>query len=190
MTASGTVPTVEETTPRQRRWLIVRALLRALLAATLLVALYYVLPMDRALDTHTVLLLFLCLAVLAALLTWRVRAIVHSDYPGLRALETVAAVVPLYILAFATTYFLAERANGAYFSQSLTRTGALYFSVTVFSTVGFGDITAKTDPARLIVTAQMFFDLILLGFGARVFLSAVKLGRQRQTPVQPETRPS
>ena len=143
---------------RAARWLILRALLRAFLAATLLVALYYVLPMDRPLDTHTVVLLVLCLAVLAALLIVRIRAITTTEYPGLRALETVAAVVPLYILAFAATYFLAERADSAYFSQPLSRTGALYFSVTVFSTVGFGDITAKADPARLIVTAQMFFD--------------------------------
>ncbi len=117
MTASGTTPAVERVTPRQRRWLILRALLRALLAATLLVALYYVLPMDRGLDAHTVLLLVVCLAVLAVLLIWQVRAIMTSQYPGLRALETVAAVVPLYVLAFATTYFLTERANAAYFSQ-------------------------------------------------------------------------
>jgi hypothetical protein len=190
MTASGMMPIVGGATPGQRRSLIVRALLRALLAATLLVTLYYVLPMDRALDTHTVLLLVLCLAVLAALLTWQIRAITQSDYPGLRALETVAAVVPLYILAFATTYFLMEQANGAYFSQPLTRTSALYFSVTVFSTVGFGDITAQADPARLIVTAQMFFDLILLGFGARVFLGAVQLGRGRHAPDQSERQES
>ena len=49
----------------------------------------------------------------------------------------------------------------------------------MFSTVRFGDITAKTDTARLVVTAQMLLDLILLGFGARVFLSAVQLGWQR-----------
>ena len=98
--------------------------------------------------------------------------------------------LPLGLVAFAATYFLTERANGAYFSQPLTRSSALYFSMTVFSTVGFGDITAKADPARLIVTAQMFFDLILLGFGARVFLGAVKLGRQRHAPDQPERQES
>lgn len=180
------MPALQETTPRQRRALIVRTALRALLTTTLLVILYYVLPMDSALDTHTVLLLILCLAVFAALLTWRIRAIIQSDYPGLRAINTLAAVVPLYILLFATTYFLMERVDTAYFSQPLTRTGALYFSVTVFSTVGFGDITAKTDAARLVVTAQMLLDLILLGFGARVILGAVNLGRQRQAPREPE----
>jgi hypothetical protein len=34
----------------------------------------------------------------------------------------------------------------------------------------------------------MFFDLILLGFGARVFLGAVKLGRQRHGPDLPAAR--
>ena len=181
-----TKPAPRELTPRQRRSLIVRTALQALLTATLLVVLYYVLPLDTTLDTRPVLLLVMCLAVFAAVVTWRIRAITRSPYPGLRAIETLAAVVPLYILGFAIAYFLLERTHSAYFSQPLTRTGALYFSVTVFATVGFGDITAKTDPARLIVTAQMFFDLILLGFGARAFLNAVQLGRQRRTPHQPQ----
>ena len=180
------MPTLQETTPRQRRVLILRTVLRAVATTTLLVVLYYVLPLDTALDTHTVLLLILCLAAFAAILTWRIRAIIQSDYPGLRAINTLATVVPLYILLFAAAYFLMERADSAYFSQPLTRTGALYFSVTVFSTVGFGDITAKTDTARLVVTAQMLLDLVLLGFGARVILSAVNLGRQRKAPRKPE----
>jgi len=66
------------------------------------------------------------------------------------------------------------------FSQPMTRTNALYFTVTVFSTVGFGDITAKTDPARLLVTVQMIINLIVLGIGARVILGAVTRSRQRQ----------
>jgi voltage-gated potassium channel len=52
--------------------------------------------------------------------------------------------------------------------------------VTVFATVGFGDITATSQPARLIVTAQMILDLIL-GLGIRVFLGAVQRGRQQDT---------
>jgi len=66
------------------------------------------------------------------------------------------------------------------FNQPMTRTDALYFTVTVFATVGFGDITAKTETARLLVTGQMIVDLIILGIGARVILGAVQRGRQRQ----------
>jgi hypothetical protein len=41
----------------------------------------------------------------------------------------------------------------------MDKVGAMYFTVTVFSTVGFGDITAKTDLARTLVTVQMLVNL-------------------------------
>jgi Ion channel len=59
-------------------------------------------------------------------------------------------------------------------------TAALYFTVTVFSTVGFGDITAKTEAARLAVTGQMIADLVIIGLAVRVIVGAVKQGRRRQ----------
>jgi hypothetical protein len=66
------------------------------------------------------------------------------------------------------------------FSEPLTRTDALYFTVTVFATVGFGDITAKTEAARLVVTGQMIVDLVAIGLAVKVIVGAVKQGRQRQ----------
>jgi len=66
------------------------------------------------------------------------------------------------------------------FGQKLTHTDALYFTVTVFTTVGFGDITAKSEGARLLATAQMMADLVVLGIGAKIILGAVTRGRQRQ----------
>jgi Ion channel len=58
----------------------------------------------------------------------------------------------------------------------------------VFATVGFGDITAMTEAARLVVTVQMLIDLIILGLGARVIFGAVSRARQRQ-PRNNETAP-
>ena len=54
--------------------------------------------------------------------------------------------------------------------------------MTVFATVGFGDITAKTEAARLVVTGQMIVDLVIIGLGARIILGAVTRGRQRRQP--------
>jgi len=92
-------------------------------------------------------------------------------------------------LLFAATYVVLDTISAGNFSQPLTRTGALYFTVTVFSTVGFGDITAKTDTARLVVTGQMIADLIVLGIGIKVILGAVTRGRQQRpadaSPVPP-----
>lgn len=64
----------------------------------------------------------------------------------------------------------------------MTRTDALYFTVTVFTTVGFGDITATSQLTRRLVTIQMILDLLIVGLGIRVLLSAVERGRQRQGP--------
>ena len=60
----------------------------------------------------------------------------------------------------------------------LTHTDGLYFTVTVFSTVGFGDITAKTQAARLVVIGQMIADLVILGLAVKVIVGAVSRRRQ------------
>ena len=67
----------------------------------------------------------------------------------------------------------------------------------MFSTVGFGDITATSETARLLVTAQMILDLLALGLGIRVFIGAVQLARQAHPgpaspaapPEQPQQQP-
>ena len=133
----------------------------------MLVVLYYLLPLDRPWDTDTAVRVLIGLLVFAGLadVAGGSRAIVGARYPGLRAAEALGFIVPFYLLLFASTYFVMERASGANFTQPLTRTDALYFSVTVFTTVGFGDIAAKSQTARVVLIVQMLADLALLGAG-------------------------
>jgi voltage-gated potassium channel len=152
--------------------------LRGVVVTTVLVVLYY-LPLDRPLDAGTALRLLIGLLIFAGVMVWQVQAITGSDYPAMRAFEALGLIVPLYLLLFASTYFLMERAAAASFTEPLTRMDALYFSVTVFTTVGFGDITAKSETARVVLIVQMLADLALLGAGARVLLGAVRRGQQR-----------
>jgi voltage-gated potassium channel len=167
--------------PAKRRRLITRAALRSVLIAAVLVVLYYVLPLDRPWDSDTAVRLVIGLLVFAGVLAWGVRIITGSRYPGLRAAEALALVLPFFLLLFASTYFVLERNSAASFTQPLTRTDALYFTVTVFSTVGFGDITAKSETARVVVIVQMLADLAFLGAGIRVLLGAVSRSRERRS---------
>ena len=80
------------------------------------------------------------------------------------------------------------RHRPASFSQPLTRSDSLYFTVTVFSTVGFGDILATSQTAKLAVTVQMVLNLLFLGLGVRVIVGAVELSRQRRPPASPDQR--
>ena len=165
----------------KRKRLIFWAVLRGVATTTALVVLYYVLPLDQSWDTGTAVRLLIGFLVFAGLTVWQVRAIVGSRYPAMRAFEALAFIVPIYLLVFAATFYMMERASAANFTQPLTRTDALYFSVTVFATVGFGDITAKSETARVVLIVQMLGDLALLGAGARVLLGAVRLGQQKRS---------
>ncbi|MEF9881029.1 potassium channel family protein [Streptomyces sp. P9-A4] len=154
--------------------------MRSLLTLTVLLAAYYVLPLDSAFTAATVLALLGGGVVVVALLVRQVRTIMRSARPGLRALTALATVLPLYLLLFASAYYLLERSAPESFSESLSRTDALYFTMTVFSTVGFGDISPRSEPARLLVTGQMTANLLLIGVAARFLAGAVQEGRRRQ----------
>lgn len=172
---------VEDSSSQRWRPIAVAAL-RGALTASVLVTLYYVLPLDRRSGTWAVLELVGGAFVLIGLTIWQVWAITHSKYPGLRALAVLFVTLPLFILLFASTYYLMSQGEASNFTSKLSRTDALYFTVTIFATVGFGDITARADPARLVVTAQMVLDLIILGLGLRIILTAVQRARDRLSP--------
>jgi voltage-gated potassium channel len=155
-------------------------MLRAAGSTTALVVIYYLLPLNRSSTTVAVIMLIIGLVALIALVTYQVRSITRSPFPLLRGVEALATSIPLFLLLFAATYVVLATISAGNFTQPLSRTDAIYFTVTVFATVGFGDITAKTEVARLVVTGQMITDLIVLGLGVRVLVSAVQRGRQRQ----------
>src|SRR4249920_1858206 len=164
--------------PAQRRRLIAGAVLRSVLIAAVLVVLYYLLPLDRPWDSDMAVRLLVGLLVFAGVVVWGIRFIAGSRYPGVRAAEALALILPFFLLLFASTYFVMERNSAASFTQPLTRTDALYFTVTVFTTVGFGDISPKSEVARVVLIVQMLADLAFLGAVVRVFLGAIQRGRE------------
>ena len=156
--------------------------LRVVGSAAVLVTLYYLLPLDHFSTPAAVTILLIGLAGFMAMVAFQVRWIIRSRFPGMRAAEALATSVPLFLLLFAATYVVLATISVKSFGEHLTHTDGLYFTVTVFSTVGFGDITAKTETARLVVTGQMIADLIILGLAIKVIVGAVRRGQQRQAP--------
>ena len=159
---------------------IVQGVLRALASSAVLVTVYYLLPLNDSSRWLAITMLVIGLVLFTGLVAFQVRSIAASPYPRLRAVEALGTSVPLFLLLFAGAYVVTAAIAADSFSQPMTRTNALYFTVTVFATVGFGDITAKTEAARLLVTGQMILDLIVLGVGAKVIVGAIGLRRQQQ----------
>jgi voltage-gated potassium channel len=171
----------EQLPAAKRRRLVLRASLRALASTTVLGVLYYVLPLDSRDDAWAVTQLVIGLVALAGIVAWQVRRIIGSEFPRLRVLEALFVAVPFYVLTFAAAYFLIAESGGGNFAAPLSRTDALYFTVTVLSTVGFGDITPRSEVARVVVTVQMIANLVLIGVGLRTLLGAAQLSLQRRS---------
>ena len=157
------------------------AIARTLLTPACLVVLYLLLPFDREFTPGTLAALLAGIFAMALLVAWQVRSILRSPHPALQAVEAVALSLPLFLLLFAATYTLLSDSHPAAFTEPLSRFDSLYFVVTVFATVGFGDISAVSTVARVLVTVQMVGDLVLIGLVLRVFLTAVDRGRRRMT---------
>ncbi len=168
-------------TQQGRRRLVVVAALRTIATVALLLVLYFLLPLGGGTSVEKVIKLTVGALALTAIIIWQVRQIIRSSHPVGRAVEALAFSVPLYVLLLAATYFVMAHTNPAAFGAPLSRTDALYFSSTVFTTVGFGDITAKSESARLVVTAQMWLDLVFLGLVLRIVTQAIKFSQQHRT---------
>lgn len=159
--------------PYDRRRAILRCGLTIVLAWAVILGAYYVLPIGKESELRAVVRLGVDVALISSVVAWQIRRISRAELPELRAVEALGIIVVLFLVLFSGVY-LAMSHNTDAFTQSLDQTKALYFTISVFSTVGFGDITPKTDPARLIVAAQMLLDLVVIGAGVRLIFNAAK----------------
>jgi hypothetical protein len=160
---------------------LARSVLRQLCTVTALTVLYFVLPLDGGRAGSALAVLVVGLLGFGVLAAWQVRAVLGSPYPVVRAFEALAAAVPLYLLLFAAAYVLMSIDTPAAFSEDLDRIDALYFTMTVFATVGFGDIAPVTPTARAVVLGQMVANLVVLGLLLRVVAGAIRVNRDRRS---------
>ncbi|WP_406024271.1 potassium channel family protein [Nocardioides sp. NBC_00850] len=166
---------------RRQTWKLgLLLMLRVTLSVGALFAAYYLIPTRTSGGISEVVWLVICLCAFAAIVGLQILAIVQAKFPILRAVEAMAVLVPLYLLIFARVYLWNSLQDPSAFTEPLDDTTALYFTVTVFATVGFGDIFAETNSMRLLVTLQMILNLVVLGLVIRLVTSAARRGVARR----------
>jgi len=164
------------------------AVLRPLLTVTVLLCLYYLLPVDQGLHAWTVAAFACGLAVVVLLVVGEVRMILRSPFPALQGIQALALIVPLFLLLFADVYYILGQDRPGSFDTGLSRTDALYFTVTMFTTVGFGDIVPVSAAARILVTIQMVANLMVLSVALRLIVTAVRHRRSSTSDGSPRLR--
>ena len=173
------------TPSRRSMWKpVVSMLIRITISATVLFAVYYLVPTKGSGEHSDLPWLILELVIFGAVVAIQVPMIVKAKYPKLRAIEALAVTVPLFLLIFSRIYLSNSLTDPAAFTSPLDNTTALYFTVTVFATVGFGDIVAQTNGMKLLVTLQMLLDLAVLGLAIKLLTSAAQRGVQRRNELR------
>ena len=158
----------------QRRLAMLRSVAIIVLAWALVFGAFFVLPIGHESGLRAVVRLGADIAMIAALIAWQIRRISVAELPELRAAEALGIIVAVFLVAFSALYLALSHETPGTFTEHLSHAKALYFTITIFSTVGFGDITPRTDAARLVVSAQMLLDLALIGAGVRLILNVAK----------------
>jgi hypothetical protein len=159
---------------------VIAAVVRPVLLAVTLVVLYFRVPLDGRWTGPRVADVIVGLAVVGIVVGWQVLAVVRSPHPRLRAVGALAATLPMVVVLFAASYSVMADDQAGAFSEPLSRVDALYFSLTVFSTVGFGDIVARSESARILVTVQILVDLVYVGLFGRAIIEAARIGERRR----------
>jgi voltage-gated potassium channel len=153
---------------RRERSQLLQAIVSVLLIAAATVV-YYVIPVPAHIREGSWIILFSCGVVVLGLLI--VLAVARLLRAGEQArVRGLVLLLTLSVLFFSYADESVARLPGQFVSLS-TKTDALYFNVSTLATVGFGDVHAVGQLARVAVTLQIVFNLIFLGAAVSVIAS-------------------
>jgi hypothetical protein len=169
-------------TGRARVRLGARALLRVFVSVAAVLIAYYWIPVGdgRGSAATGIFFVSLGLVIFGFVFYQQVVRVGRADYPVIRAIEALASVLALFLCLFAIVYYAAAVNDTSVFSETLDRTDALYYTVTVFSTVGFGDITPIGTPERVLTMLQMILDVTFLAVLVRILTTVTQRTLERR----------
>ena len=157
-----------------------RTLVETLLVAVGMCLVYWLLPIQDRVSASWAIRLVGGLLLIGGVLAWQVWSISRSTRPILRAVRGITVSFAIFVLVFASTYLGMSHQEPTSFNDVLSKLDALYFTVTVIATVGFGDIVPRSDLARSITTVQMVLDLVFIATAGRFLITTATRRRAEQ----------
>jgi voltage-gated potassium channel len=138
---------------------------------------YWLLPIQDRFSAGWVIRLVGGLLLTCGVVGWQVWSISRSTRPILRAVRGIIVSLAIFVLAFASTYLGISHQQPSSFNDPLSKVDALYFTVTVVATVGFGDIVPRSNLTRSLTTIQMLLDLVFIATAGRLLVTTATRSR-------------
>jgi hypothetical protein len=89
-------------------------------------------------------------------------------------LQTLLMLIEMAAVVFALGFYWLERARPGEIAGLQTKTDSLYFTVTTMATVGYGDVHAAGQIARVLVLVQIAFNVVFVGSLVRILSRQAK----------------
>lgn len=155
-------------------WRLITSAVGALACAGMLVLVYALVPVPVdawAIGTFTVYVV-VCLFVFTFVTVMALIRLSKARRPLFEGLTFVAIMASILVLSYSWLYLVMSVSDPTAFTEQLSKVSAVYFTVTVLATVGFGDITPTGDISRLVVTSQMLLGFTVITIAIKTVLSS------------------
>jgi voltage-gated potassium channel len=159
------------------------------LTCVLIVWLYYVVPVEPGVAGGQLAWRLTVAVVTGLVITWLiVRQVSHQvhDPAGASLLGLLTALVG-GVMFFALADYTVAVSDPGQFVDLETKTDGLYFALATLTTVGYGDVHADGQAARIVVVVQMVFNVVVIATAATVLsrqIGARARGRRSAEPPQ------
>ena len=147
-----------------------------------LIALYFLVPIGGTGWPYGIGVAVLAIVGLVPFSLKRCLAILQSPHPLLATVDALVLLLVVQVLAFSTTHYAIATHSPSQYAGLHTKTDSLYFTVTTLATVGFGDIHAAGQAARVITTVDIVFNLVFVGAVIRLVGWAGRRGLATRAP--------
>jgi voltage-gated potassium channel len=156
-----------------------RAAAETLIPAALIIFLYYVLPFSSG--GGMVLAVGFAVVVVVCSIPWAIHAskrVMESSQPILHGAQMLALMLSAVVCAFASVYYAFATHYDDQMTGLATKLDAMYFTLTMSTTIGFGDIHPIGQAARGVASFHMVSNLAVVAVGVQLVRNAISHRRQ------------
>lgn len=151
-----------------KRWVRLGGVLTAVLVLYFTVPVSYEVKSD---DLVSIVVSILALVLLTVLVLLEVR---HQLVEDDRRLDALVIALMIAVLAFALGFYILAERRPDQIADLETRVDALYFTMATLLTIGYGDVHATGQAARVLVLIQMVFNVVVLATAASVISTRIR----------------